>query len=254
MNFLKYLFTVPKGEKITDRALKRVLISSVCGILLCMTGLVTTTWAWYTASVETAPFSIQVAEHHVQLTGESNQELKNPVALESGMTVKLTAEFVTDAQPDERNLTPGRYIRLEVKFADSEDRVKIYVQTEKDDNGRWLAELELTSDKDCTVSFYSQWQVPMDAEVLKPGVIKLSAATTTGETEEEEQAEENTAEDEKSEGQKTPVKDEESEQQTPNEGEKSEEQKIPVEGEQTGEEADSAEPETTTAKTETVTP
>ena len=44
------LFTVNANEKITDKALRRVLIVSVCSILLCMSCLVGTTWAWYTTT------------------------------------------------------------------------------------------------------------------------------------------------------------------------------------------------------------
>ena len=48
---LKDLFTVPTGEKVTERHLNRVLVSSICGLLLCMACLVGTTWAWFTDSV-----------------------------------------------------------------------------------------------------------------------------------------------------------------------------------------------------------
>lgn len=51
MKKLKYLFTVPENEKVTEKHLMRVLISSVCSILLCMTCLVSTTWAWFTVSI-----------------------------------------------------------------------------------------------------------------------------------------------------------------------------------------------------------
>lgn len=51
MKKLKYLFTVPENEKVTEKHLMRILISSVCSILLCMTCLVSTTWAWFTVSI-----------------------------------------------------------------------------------------------------------------------------------------------------------------------------------------------------------
>lgn len=49
---LKYLFTVPEGEKITEKSMSRVLISSVCSILICLTCLFSTTWAWFRVTVE----------------------------------------------------------------------------------------------------------------------------------------------------------------------------------------------------------
>lgn len=226
MKFWKYLFTVPEGEKVTDRALKRVLISSVCGILLCTTCLVGTTWAWYTASVETQPFSIQVAEHHVQLTDEANQELHNPVTVNAGEEVVLTAEFATDAQEDERNVDPGRYLRLEVKPVDGEEVIKLYVKTLKNSQGRWLAELKLTTDEDCIVSFYSVWQVPLDAEVLEPGTLKLIQVTDG--TEEDDLGENGNADGQPGEGDQTG-------EAQPGEGDQTGEAQ-PGEGDQTGEE------------------
>lgn len=46
------LFTIPEGEKVTEQKLRSVLVASVCSILLCMTCLASTTWAWFTVSVE----------------------------------------------------------------------------------------------------------------------------------------------------------------------------------------------------------
>lgn len=67
---LKELFTVPAGEKITEQCLRRVLVSSICSILLCMTCLVTTTWAWFTVSIETTEV-IEIADQ-VQLEQTTN--------------------------------------------------------------------------------------------------------------------------------------------------------------------------------------
>ncbi|MBQ5607534.1 MAG: hypothetical protein IIU86_00735, partial [Oscillospiraceae bacterium] len=58
---IKHLFAVPQGEKVTEKHLRRVLISSICSILLCMTCMVSTTWAWFTVSVENRDNEIQIA-------------------------------------------------------------------------------------------------------------------------------------------------------------------------------------------------
>lgn len=58
---IKTLFSIPDGEKVTEKALRRVLISSICSILLCMTCLVSTTWAWFTVSVENIGNVIEIA-------------------------------------------------------------------------------------------------------------------------------------------------------------------------------------------------
>lgn len=57
----KNLFTVPTGQKVTEKHLRRVLISSICGILLCMSCLAGTTWAWYTVEIENRGNEIQIA-------------------------------------------------------------------------------------------------------------------------------------------------------------------------------------------------
>ena len=58
---IRELFTVPKGKKITEKIFSRVLISSVCSILLCMACLMGTTWAWFTVSIENTGNEIQIA-------------------------------------------------------------------------------------------------------------------------------------------------------------------------------------------------
>lgn len=45
----------------TEKVFTRALISSVCGILLCMTCLVSTTWAWFAVGVENRDNEIQIA-------------------------------------------------------------------------------------------------------------------------------------------------------------------------------------------------
>ena len=64
---LKYLFTVPRGERVTEKHLRRVLASSVAGILLCMTCLVSTTWAWFTVSVTSENNEIHIGSLSIRL-------------------------------------------------------------------------------------------------------------------------------------------------------------------------------------------
>ena len=51
MRSIKSLFSVPNNEKVTNQHRMRVLISTVCSIVLCLSCLVSTTWAWYQATV-----------------------------------------------------------------------------------------------------------------------------------------------------------------------------------------------------------
>lgn len=51
MRKLKRLFVLSKDEKVTEKALRRVLISSILGTVLCLNCLIGTTYAWYQYSV-----------------------------------------------------------------------------------------------------------------------------------------------------------------------------------------------------------
>lgn len=59
---IRNLFTVPEGEKVTEKMFGRVLVSSVCSILFCMACLAGTTWAWFSASIQNTDNVIQIAE------------------------------------------------------------------------------------------------------------------------------------------------------------------------------------------------
>ena len=65
---IKDFFTVPENEKISDRAFTRVLISTICGILLCMICLAGTTWAWFISNVEGPGSVMSIASISVDAT------------------------------------------------------------------------------------------------------------------------------------------------------------------------------------------
>lgn len=65
---IRDLRAAPKEQKITEGYLRQVLISSVCGILLCMSCLAGTTWAWFTVSIENCDNVIQIGRPEVKLT------------------------------------------------------------------------------------------------------------------------------------------------------------------------------------------
>lgn len=71
---IKDLFTVPEGEKVTEQVFRRVLISSICSILLCMACLAGTTWAWFTVSIENTDNVIEIASEWPESTEEATEE------------------------------------------------------------------------------------------------------------------------------------------------------------------------------------
>ena len=49
---MKGMFSLKAGQIVTEKYLRQVLVTSICGILLCMSCLIGTTWAWYAVSIE----------------------------------------------------------------------------------------------------------------------------------------------------------------------------------------------------------
>lgn len=182
---MKNLFTVPKGEKVTERNFKRVLISSVCGILLCMSCLMTTTWAWFTSTVEKNIGPIKVASHHATVYEGNTDTQKTDVILEAGATEakELQAVFVTDADPSKDSfkdsVKPGRYIVMTVfvkpgalseEQTDTDDYSEYYTTlcfaATMDGDGLWYVPLELTTGVDCKLVFESAWRIPAGRDVI----------------------------------------------------------------------------------------
>ena len=209
MKFLKYLFTVPEGEKVTERHLKRVLISSVCGILLCMTCLVSSTWAWYTATVQVPVSPITVAEHSAEVyVGDAQTKEEAPaVILADGETKDIKVVFGTDADVANDSFTtgskfgyePGRYIIVTVTakaanapetaaeagtepVADTFDThfatycipASYEVLRENDTAKVWLVKLQLQTGASCKVEFSTAWHIPENVKVLELGTNQLS--------------------------------------------------------------------------------
>lgn len=55
-------------QHMTERQFLRILTSSVCGIILCLVGLVGTSWAWYSMEIVSTNNVIQVGQFDVSVT------------------------------------------------------------------------------------------------------------------------------------------------------------------------------------------
>lgn len=108
MRLIKNLFTVADNEKVTEKHMMRVLISTVCSVLICMTCLVSTTWAWYTATVTsegnvldigqwTPIQSIAETEETTEATTEATETETTEVTVETTVeTTEETTEEITE--------------------------------------------------------------------------------------------------------------------------------------------------------------
>ena len=64
---VKDFFSIPEQKKVTEKDLHRVLLTSICSILLCISCLAGSTWAWFTASIENKDNTIEIARPGVVL-------------------------------------------------------------------------------------------------------------------------------------------------------------------------------------------
>lgn len=96
--WVKSLFYMPKHTKTSDDNILRLLMPSIAGSLLCMACLAGTTWAWFSAGIETSPQTITAANFAVSVSVADNNG--QPVEAQNGRynltagveyTVTLTA-------------------------------------------------------------------------------------------------------------------------------------------------------------------
>lgn len=165
---LKDLFTVPAGQKVTEKHLRRVLISSICSILLCMSCLVSTTWAWFAVSIENTGNVIQIGTPEVTVTvgstpftsGENlaageHEVIINRTVNQDDLQKKMECFVILTIQRNSE--TPAIY-----KIAVSESSL-VTIKT----NG------------DCVLSWEASWFAPASANEISNGIITVFAENTT---------------------------------------------------------------------------
>lgn len=96
----KSLLYTPKHTKPTDKNLMRLFLPSIVGILICMVCLAGTTWAWFSASVQTGAQTITAASFNVEVaitpTPVKSEGGKYTLAGNTAYTVTLTATGTAD--------------------------------------------------------------------------------------------------------------------------------------------------------------
>lgn len=104
-HWIKSLFYTPKHTKTSDDNILRLLLPSIAGSLLCMVCLAGTTWAWFSASIQTAPQTITAANFAVTVSiendkGQSVEAQNGQYNLTAGVeyTVTLTAGGTLQAE------------------------------------------------------------------------------------------------------------------------------------------------------------
>ena len=171
MKFWK-LFAVPEGKGITEKHLYRVLVSSVCGILLCMGCLAGSTWAWFAVSVENTENVLQIGMPAVVLTIDGSE-------FASGTQLGAGEYSVNVMHANAADVFDQKSVLYVTFFADQS--VAGYVKL--DFENRYEGNIRILTDKDCVVSWAVSWFAPDHAEPLKDWCIDLSGNTESEPTE-----------------------------------------------------------------------
>ena len=178
------LFSVPEGKTITEKNLYRVLISSICSILLCMGCLAGTTWAWFAVSIENEENVIALASNPEVVITVNDAGFDSSSNLGSGThIVRVThASKLDDVQ--QKSI-------LYVTFSLNEE-VQGYVLL-NNENG-YTANINITTDQECVLSWTVSWFKPDNAEPVIDNLIELRSEEETEPTEESTEPAEETTE------------------------------------------------------------
>ena len=178
------LFSVPEGKGITEKILYRVLVSSICSILLCMGCLAGTTWAWFSVSIENEENVIAVASNPEVVITVNDAGFDSSSNLGSGThIVRVThASELDDVQQKST---------LYVTFSINEE-VQGYVMLNHE-NG-YTASINITTDQECILSWTVSWFMPDSAKPVADNLIELRSEEETEPTEESTEPTEETTE------------------------------------------------------------
>ena len=158
---IKELFIAPNGTKVTEKMFTKVLISSVCSILLCMVCLISTTWAWFVVSIENEGDVIQIGNADANVT------------VNGGTVYIENSNF-----PDDFDKKATLYVTLIFN-----DEAAGYVVLDAE-NG-YKKTLEGSFDNSVKVSWIASWFPPQgqDIEELTGNKIPLAEKNTESTTE-----------------------------------------------------------------------
>lgn len=160
---IKELFSIPEGKKVTEKAFGRVLLSSICSIMLCMACLAGTTWAWFTVSIDNRGNEIQIAtvEANVSIQDAAN----NVVATDTSGKYALAAGTYTAQINLNSNATESKspvYVVISVSYG---DEGAYYYLTFENGRKETTQAFHVGADS-AAVSFAVSWVKPVSANTV----------------------------------------------------------------------------------------
>lgn len=185
---IKELFTVPDGTKVTERIFTKVLLSSICSILLCMVCLVSTTWAWFTVSIENQGNQIQIAEVNTDIAIEKNgskvdiDPAVGGYLLDAGQyDIQVKVENNAKGADDLNRPQNDVYVVMTVAHNGSSESYYLTFQGEAK-NTQKLEDFQI-NDGTATVSFAVSWVKPASADPVGSEAIVIGQLPTQPTTE-----------------------------------------------------------------------
>lgn len=179
MKLLKWFYYEPKhdnGDFVTELALKRSILASAIGVLLCMTCLFGLTWAWYTGSVITGPNQVSTATYDLDVTVTDGGAVVNVSGDDGSYSLLPNKEYqVTLKRKNDATATKG-YCRVYVKGTDGESYKEYYTGAIK---GEGVFTFTITGA--CEIKFIPWWgqcTVTGDKVISNHGSINLPLVST----------------------------------------------------------------------------
>lgn len=169
---IRTLFSIPDGEKVTEKALRKVLISSICAILLCMTCLVSTTWAWFAVSIENTGNVIQLGEPKIKLM-VSDDYREREVLLGTG-THTVIIEHANEVDDLQRKST--LYVTLTLE---SDTAIVTEYTTLGQEDPEYKKEITINAETEVTLRWTVSWFAPANAVALTDNAMALTAPKPT---------------------------------------------------------------------------
>ena len=81
---IKKLFYMQNNDKVSDKSLSRIILSSIAGILICGVCLASLTWAWFSSSVTSISNNITTASFSPRFKFQQNETGSHPVEVGDG--------------------------------------------------------------------------------------------------------------------------------------------------------------------------
>ena len=231
---IKELFTVPAGEHVSEMCLHRVLVASISCILLCMSCLAGTTWAWFNVSIDNGMNIIEIGKPsgNVQITAPDGQTNTEPVSGTEWPIGNYQISLNHDSQPDQLNHKNDMYVTFTVYHGTD---VSFSFCVALNSENQYTQTVKIAAEDAFKLCWEPSWFPPDGAALLNEDPVTISAPQTLEPVEGEEVSDIITEEPEPSEENPDPADGEEIPDAPDDEPESelSDENSDPADGEET---------------------